>query len=127
MPEIITTPNALVQTTNGKRFYVNSGIVSVDNTETSVVDIANIGERDIIIWLQPILTTNDADDMVMKVKNNGQIIYQEIVSQQAIIYLGYSSKCFIIPSNSSLDITFKNADSSSHDVGVSCYGKYLSM
>jgi len=124
--ESISTPNALVQTTNGKRFYVNSGIVSVDNTETSVVDIANIGERDIKLKLNPILTTNDSDDMTMKVKNNGIIIYQTIYDIQRSGRIQTPIK-FIIPANTSLDITFTNADSTSHNVGVSCFGKFLSM
>jgi len=126
MPEIITTPHALVQTTNGKRFYVNSGIVSVDNTENSVIDIANIGERDIKFILNPIVTSVTADQMTMKVKNNGLIIFQEVFSQEAHHPHAYDIH-FIIPSNTSLVITFTNIDSTSHDVGVSCYGKYLSM
>jgi len=126
MTESITTPNALVQTTNGKRFYVNSGLVSVDNTETAVIDINNIGERDIRICINPILTTGDADDMIMKVKNNNLIIYQSRFQTQRQEYISYPIR-FIIPANTSIEITWTNYDATSHDVGVSCYGEYLSM
>jgi len=51
MPEIITTPQSLVQTTNGKRFYVFSGSINV-SSETTMLDINNIGERDILLYLE---------------------------------------------------------------------------
>jgi len=124
MTESITTPNALVQTQSGKRFYINSGLVSVDNTETAVVDIANIGERDIRLNINPILTTESGDNMTMKIKNNGLIIYQSIHDVQNTLSLGALRK-FIIPANTSLIITFTNVGGTSHDVGVSCYGKFV--
>jgi len=126
MPEIISTPHALVQTTNGKRFYVNSGLVSVDNTETSLVDIANIGERDIIFRVNPMVSADSSDDMTMKIKNNGFVIYQLLYTVQNTEYM-FTPISFIIPANTSIEITFKNADATSHLVGVSCYGRYLSM
>jgi len=123
MTESISTPNALVQTNNGKRFFVNSGVVGVDNTETAVIDIANIGERDIKIKLNPILVDTSGDKMTMKVKNNGIIIYQEITNNDSQVGRGQAH--FIIPSNTSFQITFVNSDSSSQDTGVSCYGKFV--
>jgi len=126
MTESISTPNALVQTQNGKRFYVNSGLVGVDNTETSVIDIANIGERDIKLIINPIIGDDANDNMVMKLKNNGIIIYRTTYYHQAANFIMYALP-FIIPANTSIVITFQNIDSTSHDVGVSCYGKYLSM
>lgn len=127
MPEIITTPNALVQTTNGKRFYVNSGIVSVDNTETAVVDIDNIGERDIRLNVNTLLGGPATDDMAMKLKINGLIIYSGVFNNIQTESIHYALP-FIIPANSSLIITFQNVtDTSSQNVGVSCYGRYLSM
>jgi len=124
MPEIITTPQSLVQTNNGKRFYVNSGLVLVDNTETSVIDIANIGERDIRLNINVILTSLGADNIAMKVKNNGVTIYEAIWDEQSALHLTPLLK-FIIPSNTSLDVTFENADGTFHAVGVSCYGKFV--
>jgi len=124
MPEIISTPNALVQTTNGKRFYVNSGLVSVDDTETAVIDINNIGERDIFFKVNPIVLITAGDIMDMKIKSNDVIIYEVLLQKDRTHNWAVH---FIIPANTSLKITFTNADSSSHSVGVSCYGKYLSM
>jgi len=128
MPEIITTPNALVQTTNGKRFYVNSGIVSVNNTETAIVDIDNIGERDIKLKINPIISGGGGDDMKLKLKNNSIIIYSAYYKDGTTEGVGTTPIHFIIPANTSLQITFQNVtDSDSQDVGVSCYGRYLSI
>jgi len=122
----IITPNALVQTSNGKRFYVNSGVIQVDDTETAVLDIDNIGERDILLTINPIVSSLVADKMVMNVKNNGFTIFQEMFSQEGHHPNPYDVS-FIIPANTSLAITFKNVDSTTHPVGASCYGQYLSM
>jgi len=124
MPEIVSTPNALVQTTNGKRFYVYSGIVNVDNTETSLVDINNIGERDIKLHINPCLTNDSSDEMTMKVKVNGIIIYQSIYAATKAIEAPLPI-ILIIPANTSLDITFDASDASVHPVGVACHGKYI--
>jgi hypothetical protein len=124
MTESITTPTALVQTTNGERCYANSGLVSVDDTETTLLEIDNVGERDIMFNINPIVLITAADIMDMKVKSNGIIIYEVLYQKDRTQNW---SVPFIIPANTSLTITFTNADSSSHSVGVSCYGRYLSM
>jgi len=126
MTESITTPHALVQTSNGKRFYVNSGLVIVAAAETAVIDIANIGERDIKFILNPILTFQENDHMTMRVKNNDIIIYESIYDN-TFNTTWFLPIHFIIPANTNLEITFTNSDSSSRTVGVSCYGKFLSM
>ena len=105
-------------------FYINSGLVSADNTETTVISVNDIGKRDIILWINPILASGGGDDMTMKVKNNGSIIYQTRYLNQSQDNLTYPI-CFIIPANTSVEVTFTNVDSSSHDVGVSAYGYYL--
>jgi len=127
MTESISTPNALVQTTNGKRFYVNSGLVSVDNTETSVIDIDNIGERDIRLNLNPVLTVSSGDQMTMRIYNNGIITFVCLLNKAGDNLTLENIARFIFPSNTSLKITFQNNDASAHNVGISCYGKYLSM
>lgn len=105
-------------------FWINSGLISADNTETTVISVNDVGKRDIILWINPILTTGDADDMIMKVKNNGSIIYQARYVTQHQDYITYPI-CFIIPANTSIEVTFTNNDSTSHDVGISAYGYYL--
>jgi len=124
MPEIITTPHALVQTNNGKRFYVNSGVVSVGNSETAVIDITNIGERDIRLNINPMNSTDSTDRMTLRVKNNDLTIYETLYLDRYDTGPATILK-FIIPSNTSLAVTFQNSDSTSHSVGVSCYGKFV--
>lgn len=111
-------------TQNNKAFFVNSGLISVDNTETTVISVNDIGKRDILFCINPILTTNDTDDMTMKVKNNGSIIYQSLYNNQNAA-TDHGPIHFIIPANTNIEVTFTNVDSSSHNVGVSCYGYYL--
>ena len=55
-------------TTNNRAFYINSGLISADNTETTVISVADVGKRDILFCINPILTTAGTDDMTMKVK-----------------------------------------------------------
>jgi len=114
----------LSPTIDNTAFYVNTGLISANNTETTVMSINDIGKRDIIFWINPILTTSNSDDMTMKVKNNGSIIYQAAYANQQQEYITYPI-CFIIPANTNIEITFTNADSSSHDVGISAYGYYF--
>ena len=128
-PTIPSASNAvsavrLNPTENNKAFYIYSGLVSANNTETTVISVNDIGKRDILLCINPILTTSSSDAMTMKVYNNGSIIYQAIfdVQQSADIPTPLH---FIIPANTSLEITFTNADSTSHNVGISAYGYYM--
>ena len=107
-----------------KAFYVNSGLISADNTETTVISINDIGKRDIIFCVNPILTTEGSDAMTLKVKNNGEIIYQTIYGTQRSTDIP-SAIHFIIPANTSIEVTFTNADSTTHNIGISAYGYYL--
>ena len=125
MPEIITTPNALVQTTNGKRFYVYSGAVSVPNSETTMISIDNIGERDIKIKLDVGNVTISGNDLTLKVKVNGIIIYQSESNNQYTNELtGYNAREFIIPANTSFDVTLES-ETSTYTFFVAGYGKYI--
>ena len=126
IPSAVTSVSAvrLNATQNNAAFYINSGLVSANNTETTVISVNDVGKRDILLCINPILTSNDGDDMTMKVKNNGSIIYQAIYSVQKAMEL-VSPVHFIIPASTNIEITFTNEDSSSHDVGVSAYGYYM--
>jgi len=114
----------LTPTTNNQAFFINSGLINATNTETTVVSVNDVGKRDIIFWINPILTSASADEMTMKVKNNGSLIYQTIFNEQQAPNSNHTI-CFIIPANTSIEITFTNQDSSTHPVGVSCYGYYM--
>jgi len=125
-PSSITSISAvdLKPTMNNRAFFINSGLIQADNTETTVISVNDIGKRDILICINPILTVNSGDDMTMKVKNNGSIIYQALWPDNLSTSPQYPIH-FIIPANTSIEITFTNSDSSSHNVGVSAYGYYL--
>jgi len=126
IPSSITTVSAvrLNPILTNTAFYINSGLIAANNTETTVISVNDVGKRDIILWINPILTSASSDTMTMKVKNNGNIIYQIRYEDQTPIYQ-ISPICFIIPANTNIEITFTNVDSTSHDVGVSAYGYYL--
>jgi len=117
-------PSSLQTTLNDRAFYINSGLVSANDTETTVISINDIGRRDILFCMNPILTSSGTDDMTMKLKNNGAIIYQMIITTQNFANTS-SPLHFIIPANTNLEVTFTNADSTSHNVGISAYGYYL--
>lgn len=128
IPSSITAVSAvrLIPTQNNKAFFINSGLIAADDTETTVISVNDIGKRDIILWINPILTSASGDNMTMKIKNNGSIIYQAIYDAQHSNHLMYP-KCFIIPANTNIEVTFTNVDSTSHNVGVSAYGYYLEV
>lgn len=117
-------PSSLQTTLNDRAFYINSGLVSVDNTETTVISVNDVGRRDILFCINPIVGQDANDNMFMKVKNNGSIIYQTTYYHQASNFVMYAQH-FIIPANTSIEITFQNQDASFHDVGISAYGYYL--
>jgi len=129
IPSAVTPVSAvrLTPTTNNQAFFINSGLIAADDTETTVVSVNDVGKRDIIFWINPIVTTINVDKMTMKVKNNGSIIYQAPFSNYDSTNLGFVPfpVCFIIPANTNIEITFTNSDSTSHNVGVSCYGYYM--
>ena len=114
----------LKPTMNNKAFYINSGIISVDNTETTVISVNDIGKRDILFCFNPILTSANSDDITLKVKSNGTIIYQAVYYNHQTKEIPYPIH-MILPANTSIEISFQNADSTAHDVGISAYGYYL--
>lgn len=111
-------------TQNNKAFYVNSGLIGVNNSETTVISINDIGKRDMLFCINPIFTTNDSDNVSLKLKNNGTIIYQAFYDIQNSLHTTLPLH-FIIPANTSIEITMENADSSTHQMGISAYGYYL--
>jgi len=126
MPEIITTPNALVQTTNGKRFYVYSGLVAVTSSETTMISIDNIGERDIFMGVEIGIQAYTGSDGLLIVKSNGATIYNYAFDNIGGIGGGWNEVKLILAANTSLEITLTMA-AGSHNWTVACYGKYLSM
>jgi len=116
----------LTPTQNNRAFSINSGLIAADNTETTVISVADVGKRDILFCVNPIITVESGDNMTMKLKNNGSIIYQASYDQGGDSAISWPMTVhFIIPANTSIEITFTNQDASSHNVGVSCYGYYM--
>jgi hypothetical protein len=116
---------ALKTTQNNKAFYINSGLIAVNNVETTVISVNDIGKRDILFCINPILTSAGSDDIEMKVKNNGSIIYQSLYGDNQQNHIPYAVH-LIIPANTNIEITFKNTiGASSHDCGVSAYGYFM--
>jgi len=126
MPELISTPNALVQTTNGKRFYVFSGEINVTTAETSMIDIDNIGERDIKLSLEIGCNTFTSDNIEFKVYSNEIIIYNNEHGASSSNLFGYNEFKVILPANTSLKVTLRMG-ANNYDMTVAAYGKYLSM
>jgi len=127
MPEIISTPKSLVQTMNGKRFYVFSGLITVTTAETAMIEIDNIGERDIFIKFELGIANLDGADTYLKVKSNGIIIYQNSIANTGTEYgSGYDEIKLILPANTSLDFTLQRSGSTD-GYTVAGHGKYLSM
>jgi len=129
MPEIITTPNALVQTSNGKRFYCFSGNVGVPDSETTLIEVDNIGERDMKIAFEVGKANTSANDMTLKIYSNSIIIFETYLhyGSNTGVY-GFNELKFMLPANTSLKVTMLNTEAStSRNMNIACYGKYLSM
>lgn len=125
VPSSLTSISAveLRATQNNKAFYINSGLISADDTETTVISVNDIGKRDILFCVNPFFGSFHYDNMTMKIKNNGEIIYQSVFDVQKGDYQKVMH--YIIPANTSIEITFTNATSTSLEVGISAYGYYL--
>jgi len=122
------SPVQLRTTDNNRAFYVYSGLQNVDENETTLLSIGDIGKRDIFIAFEVGANTLSSDDVEIKIKVNGTDIY---VSKNPSSYVGgnqsgFDELRFIIPANTSLEFTIKNVtDNSSLPFYVAGYGNYL--
>jgi len=128
MPEIISTPNALVQTTNGKRFYVFSGSIAVTTSEIPFIDIDNIGERDVKINLELGCGDNlGADNPFLRIYINDIVVYHTLYNNAHLENpSGFDEIRFIVPANTSFKVTMK-MNANTYDYTIMGHGKYLSM
>jgi len=125
MTESISTPNALVQTNSGKRYYVYSGEVTVSSSDTKVIDIDNIGERDIKLNLELGVFDTTSADTTIKVNINDITIYSNKYDNAGSIYgANQPSYKFIIPSNSSLTVILTTA-SGTRTMTMAGHGKFV--
>ena len=118
----ISTPQALVQTANGKQFYVFSDPISVDTSEITLLDIDNIGSRDIFISFE--FGNDETADQsgTIRIKSDGNTVLQRISRQYYA--QNWNVRGIIIPRNSSLTVTAQQSTNTSNWTVV-CFGKYL--
>jgi len=124
MPEIITTPTALVQTNNGKRFYVYCGRINVDTSDTTLISINDIGERDIWIGFNFGNTETSDQQCTFRFMSNDVEIFRR--GTRAYYDQNLSVLGMILPANTSFEIIAIQSTNSSYWT-VAAYGKYLSM
>ena len=124
----IITPESLIQTQNGEKFYAYSGIKTVTSSGIDMINIANIGERDIELFLELSNAANlGTDNPVLIVYANEEIIFQEITNNTYMQYpQGYNELRLIIPANTSLRVHM-TINANSYDYCVGLTGNYLSM
>ena len=122
------SPVRLQKTQNNKAFYAYSGLQIVDENETTMLSIADIGKRDIFIVFEVGSDSLSGDDIRIKIKVNGEDVY---VSKSPSAYVGgnmsgYNEIRMIMPANTSLEFTIENVtDTSTHPFYVAAYGNYL--
>lgn len=129
-PSAITAvrPSSLQPTQNNRAFYVYSGEVDVDENETTMISIADIGKRDIFVAFEIGSDTLSSDDVRIKFYVNGQEIMN---SKNPSAYVGgnqsgYDELRMIIPANTSLEVTIQNVtDTSTLQFFLAGYGNYL--
>ena len=115
----------LQPTSNNRAFYIYSGEVSVDTSETTMISINDIGKRDIIFCLEVGSYEFSSVDTILRVKSNGQLIYNTAFNNSWQNYpLGHDELKLILPANTSLEITIQGA-SSTVNWTVAGYGYYL--
>lgn len=112
----------LKPTQNNRAFYVYSGEISVGTDETTMISVNDIGKRDILFCLEVGIDTFSGNDYNLRVKSNGETIFDNQYSQGGGIPVPKNK--FIIPANTSLEVTLEFA-SSGFMCSVTGYGYYL--
>ena len=122
------TPESLIQTNKGEKFFSYSGVQTVTSAGTDMINIDNIGERDIEVFIELGNATNlGSDNMQFTVLMNELIIFQNLTNNIQTEYLsGYNELRLIISANSSLRINL-NVNANSYPFTVAVTGNYLEM
>jgi hypothetical protein len=93
----------------GEHAYAMSGVVSVDNNITSLLDFTTGGPEYIEGWIQVYASTTQANDFEINVKYNGQTIisseYEKTYSGQ---FVNGIPRRVIIPALTHVEITAQN-------------------
>mgnify|MGYP003643958236 CR=1 FL=1 len=122
------TPESLIQTNKGEKFFSYSGVQTIDSAGTDMINIDNIGERDIELFVEIGCATNlSSDNMQFTVLMNELIIFQNLTNQVHTETLsGYNELRLIISANSSLRINL-SVNTNSYPFTVAVTGNYLEM
>ncbi len=125
IPSSTTTISAvdLRPTMNNKAFYVYSGEITVDTSETTMISVNDIGKRDVLICFEVGPDTASSSSYLFSVKSNGSTIHNSILYSNTSSDFMNELK-FILPANTSLEATLKSS-SASLTWTVSAYGYYL--
>jgi len=126
MTEIISTPHALVQTTNGKRFYAFSGEIAISNVETDMIAVDNVGERDFKLHLEFGHLLPTSVDVVARIRINGTVVWSFTWADTGYGGGGMWHSDFIIPANVALIVSLQSGSGTPTWV-IAGSGKYLSM
>jgi len=126
IPSAITPISSveLSTTQNNRAFYVYSGIISVDTSETTMVSINDIGKRDIMMCLEVGCEAFTTDNPTVIVKSNGQTIYSNTGTETTRAMTGYNEIKMILPANTSFEVILKFSGSA-YNMTVAGYGYYL--
>ena len=123
----IVTPDTFVQTTNGKEFYFNSGEITVTDSETTMIEIERIGERDAKLNFVFGCDTIANDNPTIQIYIDDIKTFETQLNYTYTQYLtGVNEMRLIVPANSKLKITMKMSANSYHYF-LTGYGRYLRM
>ena len=115
----------LQTTQNNRAFYVYSGEVTVDTSETTMISVNDIGKRDILLCLEVGFDNQTTNNPTVRVKSNGQTIYHNEAGATGGQYMtGYNEIKLILPANTSLEVTLE-LSSGSQPATIAGYGYYL--
>ena len=120
------TPESLIQTRNGKKFFSYSGLKSVTSAGIDMLNIENVGDRDIECFLELANADNlGSDNPIIKIFMNEQIIFQDIANNTYQQYpQGYNEIRFIISAHSSLRVHM-TINANTYNYNVMLTGNFL--
>ena len=108
MSSDIVKGNALQFTNDNKHCYAYSGVVGVDNNETTML-LFNTNSEYVKVLAQPFNSTNSNDDLTVKIYFNDIIVYEEVMWN---ISFNRISPRLIIPPFTTVKVTFQNTQTS---------------
>tara|TARA_Y100000310_G_scaffold339865_1_gene433896 strand:+ start:929 stop:1315 length:387 start_codon:yes stop_codon:yes gene_type:complete len=107
----VISNTAFIQSANGKQCFFYTGLVDFNDSETTVVDISNSGERDMDLNVL-FSSEDDADDSDMKIYFDDVEVLQAQFKKTTSYYRhGNDGWDIFVPMNTSVKITMKTGSS----------------